>query len=177
MPQATTGGQPTRRKDGAMKASTLSSFTFRPPPPPAPHHPQALNNPQPQGVGGASVRIVLRKRPAGIYDRPGIRTDRQRPLASLPFDRVLFPSPRQDEHEPDETETTVIAKRAVFVSSISQHNPRHETLTATTNGVSKKTIRPRMPDDTERNIRPSRPTHRKTRRTRRDDARAMTTNE
>lgn len=63
------------------------------------------------------MRIVLRKRPAGIYDRPGIRTDRQRPLVSLPFDRVLFPSPRQDEHEPDETETTVMAKRAVFVSS------------------------------------------------------------
>lgn len=161
-----------------MKASTLSSFTFRQTPfrrLSLTRRPQMV--PRPQGVGGASVRIVLRKRPAGIYDRPGIRTDRQRPLVSLPFDRVLFPSPRQDEHETDETETTVIAKRAVFVSSISQHNPRHETLTATTNGVSKKTIRPRMPDDMERNIRPSRPTHRKTRRTRRDDARAMTTNE
>lgn len=80
------------------------------------------------------MRIVLRKRPAGIYDRPGIRTDRQRPLVSLPFDRVLFPSPRQDEHEPDETETTVMVKRAVFVSSISSHNPRNETPTPTTNG-------------------------------------------
>lgn len=58
----------------------------------------------------------MRKRPAGIYDKPGVRIDRQRPRVSLPFDRDLLPSPRHG-HEPNETETADGTLRAVFVSS------------------------------------------------------------
>lgn len=80
-----------------------------------------------------------------------------------------------------------MAKRTVFVSSISPHTPRHETPTATTNGgrdeANEKTRRTGNDrrHETETQDRPV-PTHRKTRRTRRhggtiqdeDDARAGT---